>query len=101
MGSWDIGQAKNMYPGSEEETIRQLAESGNYARIYKFANHYGDRMTHTNYYTCMDSNEEIALFRSPRVHNVVLIYDRGKAVSQQVSFRDTPEGRDVLGVEFL
>ncbi len=101
MGTWDISTARNMYPGSEEETIRRLAEGGNCARIYKLANDYGDKVTHTNYYLCADSSEELALFRSPLIHNVVLVYDRGMVVSQQVTFRDSPEGRRVLGIELL
>jgi hypothetical protein len=81
MGSWDISVARKMYPGNESETIMAMAKAGNYYRIYKLAHDYGDKITHTNYYTCSNQAEENSLFRSPLVHNVVLVYDRGEVMN--------------------
>ena len=90
-----------MYPGTDAETICRLAEGGNYLRVYKLANDYGDKVTHTNYYTCKDAGDERALFSSPLVHNVVLVYDHGQLVSRPVKFLETSEGRQIQGVDLL
>jgi hypothetical protein len=79
--SISIKQAREMYGGeSEAETVLNLAKAGGYRRIYKYANHYGDKITHTDYKRIQSPGDpqERALFRSPYVHNVVLVYDDGK-----------------------
>jgi hypothetical protein len=51
-----------------------------YRRIYKYANDFGDKRTHTDYkrIPAPGHPQEQALFSSPHVHNVVLVYDDGK-----------------------
>ncbi len=89
------------YGDSEPEAIAAYAAKWGVRRMYKLANDYGDRETHTNYYSVKDSNEEISLFKSPLVHNVVLVFDNGEHVNQPVTFNDTENGREVLGINFL
>lgn len=85
----------------EAEAIAALAERGNFIRMYKLANTYGDKKTHTNYYTVENAQDEIALFSSPHVHNVVLVFDRGAAVYKPVVFTDSDEGREISGIDLL
>ncbi len=48
--SISIKNAQKLYGGAtEEETIRKLAESDGYRRIYKYADNFGDKVTHTDY----------------------------------------------------
>lgn len=82
--SISIKSAKEMYKGAtEEETLRNMAKADGYRRIYKYANDYGDRVTHTDYkripYPCHP--QETALFSSHLVHNIVLVYDDGKVTN--------------------
>jgi hypothetical protein len=82
--SISIKSAKEMYGGlTEEETIRNLAQSGPYRRIYKYANDYHDKITHTDYkrISYPGDPQEAALFASPYVHNVVLVYDDGEVIN--------------------
>lgn len=82
--SISIKSAKELYGGAtEEETIRKLAKSGGYRLIYKYANRYGDKVTHTDYKEIPYPGhpQEQALFSSPYVHNVVLVYDEGKVIT--------------------
>jgi len=82
--SISIKNAQKLYGGAtEEETIRKLAESDGYRRIYKYADNFGDKVTHTDYkrITYAGHPQEQALFSSPYVHNVVLVYDEGKVMN--------------------
>ena len=80
MSSISISSAKSVYGGAtEEETLRNMAKDG-YRRIYKYANDFADKRTHTDYKRISSPGhpQESALFDSPHVHNVVLVYDDGK-----------------------
>ena len=82
--SISIKTAKHMYGGAtEEETIRNMVKEGGYRRIYKYANESGDKVTHTDYkrIAYRGDPQEGALFTSPLVHNVVLVYDDGKMMN--------------------
>lgn len=73
--SISIKQAREMYGGeTEAETVLEVAKSGGYRRIYKYANDYGDKLTHTDYKRIESPGDpqERALFSSPYVRNVVL-----------------------------
>jgi hypothetical protein len=86
--SISISQAKEMYGGTTEaQTLRNMAEQGGYCRIYKYANDYGDRKTHTDYKRVKSPNgaEEADFFNSPYVHNHVLVYDNGKVLNLEPS----------------
>ena len=79
--SISIGAAKNTYGGAtEEETLENMAKACGCRRIYKYANDFGDKRTHTDYKRIPYPGhpQETALFNSPYVHNVVLVYDDGK-----------------------
>jgi len=79
--SISIAAAKNLYGGeSEEKTLENIAKSCGCRRIYKYANDFGDKKTHTDYkrISYPGDPQETALFNSPYVHNVVLVYDDGK-----------------------
>lgn len=81
--SISIKSAKSVYGGdSEEETLRNIAKTG-FRRIYKYANDFGDKKTHTDYKKIPHPGhpQETALFSSPHVHNVVLVYDDGKVLN--------------------
>lgn len=89
--SISISQANSMYGGAtESETLRNMAESGGYRRIYRYANHYGDQQTHTDYKRITSPNgpEEADFFNSPYVHNYVLVYDDGEVLNLE---EETPE----------
>ena len=83
MSSISIRSAKSVYGGeTEEETIRNIAKAGA-RRIYKYANDFGDQITHTDYKQISNPGDlqEVALLNSPHVHNVVLVYDDGKVMN--------------------
>lgn len=83
MSSISISSAKAVYGGeTEEETLRNIARSGA-RRIYKYANDFGDKVTHTDYKQISSPGDaqETALLSSPHVHNVVLVYDNGEVVN--------------------
>jgi hypothetical protein len=83
MSSISIGSAKEVYGGAtEEETLRNMAKSGA-RRIYKYANDFGDKITHTDYKQISNPGDpqEVALHNSPHVHNVVLVYDGGEVMN--------------------
>lgn len=82
MSSVSIKSAKDRYGGTTEaETIANLARAHQAYRVYKYANDYGDRVTHTDYKLVASDADEAALRSSNLVHNVVLVYDRGKALN--------------------
>ena len=79
--SISIAAAKRSYGGAtEEETLDNMAKATGCRRIYKYANDFGDKKTHTDYKRISRPGDpqETALFNSPFVHNVVLVYDDGK-----------------------
>ena len=43
------GRAKSLGGVTEAETAKNMAEAGGYWKVYKYANDYGDRQTHTDY----------------------------------------------------
>jgi len=53
-----------------------LAEAGGYWKIYKYANDYGDRQTHTDYKQIGGESAEAEFLNNRMVHNVVLVYER-------------------------
>ncbi len=89
------------YGETEELAIAAYAKKWGVRRMYKAANDFGDKITHTNYVSVKTPQDEIALFSSPRVHNVVLVFDDGEHVCQPVTFDDTDEGRQILGIDLL
>lgn len=83
MSSVSIEIAKGTYGGAtEEETLRNIAKTSGCRRIYKYANDFGDKTTHTDYkqISHAGSPQETELLNSPHVHNVVLVYDDGKVL---------------------
>lgn len=81
MSSVSITTAKAVYGGNDEaETLRNIAATYPSSRIYKYANDFGDRKTHTDYKIVRTDAEENALLSSPHTHNCVLVYDGGKIV---------------------
>jgi len=78
MSSISIESANATYGGeSEEDTIKNMAEACNCQLIYKYANEYGDRRTHTDYFRVEKPGDEAELQSSRHVHKVVLVYDNG------------------------
>ncbi len=74
--------AKNNYGGtSETETIANMARANHAYRVYKYANDYGDQVTHTDYALVTSGADEVALRSSPLVHNVLLVYDKGTVMN--------------------
>lgn len=90
MSSIDIKTAKNKYgTGSEteDEMLSKMAKEYRCHLIYKFANDYGDKTTHTDYEIIMTpgDEQEQALFDSSLVHNLVLVYEKDeKKVSKKI-----------------
>jgi hypothetical protein len=79
MASISIKGAKELYGGATElETAKNMAEAGRFWKIYKYANDYGDRTTHTDYKQIRGGSDEEEFLQSRNVHNVVLIYDKNK-----------------------
>lgn len=82
MSSVPIRSARESYGGTtEHETLVSMARSTGCFRIYRYANDYGDRTTHTDYKLVASESDEKALFLSRLVHNAVLVYDRGRIVT--------------------
>lgn len=81
MSSVSMKSAKERHGGTTEaETISSMARAHNCYRVYKYANDYGDKVTHTDYKLVASEADEVALRSSNLVHNVVLVYDRGKVL---------------------
>lgn len=89
------------YGETEELAITAYAKKWGIRRMYKVANDFGDKVTHTNFFSVKTPQEEFGLFSSPYVHNIVLVFDDGEHVCQPVTFNDTNEGRQVLGIALL
>jgi hypothetical protein len=82
MSSISISRAKEVYGGStERETITNMARKTGCYRIYKYANEFGNKVTHTDYKRISSESDEKALLSSDWVHNVVLVYDRGNVLN--------------------
>ena len=78
MASISIKGAKEHYGGATElETAKNMAEAGGFAKIYKYANAYGDRETHTDYKQIRGGSDEDEFLHSRNVHNIVLVYSSG------------------------
>lgn len=78
MSSISIETAKGLYGGSTElETAKNLAEAGGFSKVYKYANNYGDRKTHTDYKQIRGGSDEAEFLRNRNVHNIVLVYSKG------------------------
>jgi len=87
MSSIDIKTATKTYGGStEEEIVMNMAQKIGCYRIYKYANDFGDKKSHTDFKYIMNQQDpqEAALLRSPMVHNVVLVYDQGKIINKSI-----------------
>lgn len=79
-----IETAKMVYGGAtEKETLENMAKEVGCRRIYKYANDFGDKKTHTDYKRIPYPGhpQETALLNSDGVHNVVLVYDDGKVIA--------------------
>jgi hypothetical protein len=86
MSSVSIKSAKERYGGTTDaETISNMARAHNCYRVYKYANDYGDKVTHTDYKLVASDADEAALRSSNLVHNVALVYDRGKVVNVEAT----------------
>jgi hypothetical protein len=87
MSSIDMKTAKLLYRGdTEAEMLYNMAKAHGCRLIYKYANDYGDRVTHTDYKVIMapgDAQEQ-ALLNTPLVHNVILVYRDGTIVNERV-----------------
>jgi hypothetical protein len=82
--SISIKQARATWGGkTEAETLSNLAKASGSHRIYRYANDYGDKVTPTDYKRIRSPGDpqERALFSSPYVHNIVLVYDDGKIMN--------------------
>lgn len=76
MASISIKSAKELYGGATElETAKNMAEAGRFSKIYKYANDYGNRKTHTDYKQIRGDSDEQEFLHSRNVHNIVLVYD--------------------------
>jgi hypothetical protein len=87
MSSIDIKTAKSLYKGgTEAEMLTNMVKAYGCRLIYKYANDYGDKVTHTDYKVIMASGDtqEQGLFNSPYVHNVILVYRDGAIVNERV-----------------
>lgn len=79
MSSISIADARSQYGGiTEQETVNKMAAAEGCLLIYKYAHDYGDKMTHSTYKRLWSASEEDSFLHSPRVHNVVLVFDRRK-----------------------
>jgi hypothetical protein len=87
MSSIDIKTAQAQFKGATEaEMLSAMAQAYGCRLIYKYANDYGDKVTPTDYKVIMapgDAQEQ-ALFTSPYVHNLVLVYRDGRIVNEKV-----------------
>lgn len=85
MSSFSLESAKRTYGGNTEaETLTNMARASGCRRIYKYANDFGDKKTHTDYKQIpyAGAPQETELLNSPHVHNVVLAYDDGKVLTK-------------------
>lgn len=73
--------ARAVYGGADEsETLRNMAAASRFRRIYKYANDFGDRHTHTDYKGITGDAQETEFLHAPMVHNRVLVYDNGRVL---------------------
>jgi hypothetical protein len=87
MSSIDIKTAKLLYKGeTEDDMLANMAKAHGCRLIYKYANDYGDKVTHTDYKIIMAPGDvqEQALLNTPLVHNVILVYRDGTIVNERV-----------------
>jgi hypothetical protein len=87
MSSIDIKTAKSQYKGgTEAEMLHNMAKAYGCRLIYKYANDFGNKITHTDYKVIMAPGDdyEKAFLKSPYVNNVVLVYREGNIVSEKV-----------------
>jgi hypothetical protein len=92
MGGWfvssiDIRTARATYGAEPEaETLKNMAAAHGCRLIYKYANDYGDKVTHTDYKVVMAPGDaqDRGFLNSPLVHNAVLVYVDGRIVSETV-----------------
>ena len=85
MSSIDIKTAQQTYKAETEyEMLQKMAQAYGCRLIYKYANHYGDKLIPTDYKIIMvpgDAQEQ-AFLNSPLIHNAVLIYQDGNIVNE-------------------
>lgn len=85
MSSIDIQTAQTKFAGdSEAEMLSNMAKAYGCRLIYKYANDFGDKVTHTDFKIIDHPGDaqEQALFSSPYIHNLVLVYRDGEAVNE-------------------
>lgn len=88
MSSISIREAQRVYGGTTEgETVRMMAIVGGYSKVYKYANAYGDKKTHTDYKRIERPGDTVeqSFFASPYVYNIVLVYDKGQLVNRPIT----------------
>jgi hypothetical protein len=88
MSSIDIRTAQATYKaGTETEMLQKMAKAHGCRLIYKYANDYGDKVTHTDYKVIMAQGDaqEQAFLNSPLIHNAVLVYLNGSIVNETLT----------------
>jgi len=83
----DIKTARSLYKGeTEAELLTEMAKATNCQLIYKYANDFGDKVTHTDYMVIMTPGDaqELGLINSPFVHNLTLVFREGVIINEKV-----------------
>jgi hypothetical protein len=87
VSSVSMGTARELY-GAEDEAgmLQNMAAAYGCRLIYKYANDFGDKVTHTDYKVVMapGDDQDQGLRRSPYIHNLVLVYRDGEMVSEKI-----------------
>ena len=87
VSSIDIRTARATYRAeTEAEIVENMAAAHGCRLIYEHANHYGDKVTHTDYKAMMAPGDAQgqSFLNSPLVHNAVPVYFDGRIVSVKV-----------------
>jgi len=78
MSSISIQAATAVYGGETlEETVRRMAAATGCKRIYIYANDYGDRLAHTDFFRVERPGDEERVHSSATVHRLELVFDNG------------------------
>lgn len=81
MSSLPINAAESIYGGNtgdEAAMLHKMAQANGYRWIYKYANDFGDRQTHTDFNGVKSDAQRTEFLNAPMAHNRVLVYDNGK-----------------------
>lgn len=87
MSSIDVATARRAYKGTTEaEMLCNMAKAHGCRLIYKYANDFGDKRTHTDYKIIMMPGDwmEQAFLNAPNGHNIVLVYKDGSIVNERI-----------------